>query len=108
MCPRAIFAVAVSLFFLVLPEGCGASSTSGVEDSVPSLDAMLGRDPSAMTDAMLSVGSWLGRMSYGGTDYRVYETTVGDKKVHLFYAPKGNQQGLTLYMYDVEPFQIAD
>lgn len=87
--------------------GCGGPS-NGSEDTHPALDAMLDRDPSAMSDSMMMEGGWQGSYTIGGVDYRVFETLVDGEAVRLFYKPVGSQQGLELYMYDIEPFQLGD
>lgn len=90
--------------------GCGGrSSPSGQEESVPALDALLDKDPSAMSDELMSSGSWQGRLSYGGKEYRVFEVTLDGKRARLFYLPAETAgAGLRLSMYDVEPFQIGE
>jgi hypothetical protein len=87
--------------------GCG-SSEGASEDSNPTLDALLDRDASAMSDELIVSGNWYGRMDYEGTSYRVYHTVVDGKRVRLFFEPVGEQGGLVLHTYDVEPFQIGE
>ena len=89
--------------------GCGGgSSMRGQEDSVPALDALLDKDPSAMSEELMFSGGWQGRLTLGDNEYRVYEVTLDGKRVHLFYLPTETVGGgLRLHMYDVEPFQIG-
>ncbi len=79
-----------------------------MEDSDSTLDALLNRHPSAMSDELVGAGNWYGRMDYGGTSYRVYHTVVDGKKVRLFFEPVDEEGALVLHMYDVEPFQIGE
>lgn len=94
---------------VVMLVGCGAGSSPSVyEDSVPVLDALLDKSPSAMSDKLVSSGGWQGRLAYGGRDYRVFEVMLDGKGVRLFYLPTETADGgLRLRMYDVEPFQVG-
>lgn len=105
-----VVAVSVCTALALTLIGCsGAGSGDRAEDSNATLDALMGSDPSAMSDELMSSGGWQGRSTIGSKDYRVYQVQVDGRAARLYYEAaggEGSQQGLALYMYDVEPFQL--
>jgi hypothetical protein len=100
----------VSALFLIvalLLVGCGGSVEVS-EDNNSTLDALLNQNVAAIPDAMRSAGRWQANKLIGGVDYRVFETTVDGDRVHLYYESVDDRGGLSLYMYDVEPFQLCE